>query len=112
MSKFNDRVFGLIMLSLNPGALIEYATMCFNIALGFSCWHTIVINSTLLPRKLRPGWFIRIVMSMSGVFFLLLGSMSVYDKTGPVVLVIVLSIVAILLFLMIYLAMRTAARTS
>ena len=105
-------VFGLIMLSLNPGALIEYATMCFNIALGFSCWHTIVINSTLLPRKLRPGWFIRIVMSMSGVFFLLLGSMSVYDKTGPVVLVIVLSIVAILLFLMIYLAMRTAARTS
>ena len=104
--------FGLLMLSLDPGALIQYATMCFNIALGFSCWHTIVINSTLLPRELRPGWFIRIALSLSGVFFLLLGSLSVYKQTGPVVLAIILSIVAILLFLLIFLARRAAAETS
>jgi len=105
-------IFGLIMLSLNPGELIKYATMCFNIALGFSCWHTIVINSTLLPRALRPGWFIRIALSLAGVFFLLLGSLSVYKQTGPMALVIILSIVAILLFLLIFLARRTAAGTS
>lgn len=101
-------IFGLVMLSLNPGKLIEYATMCFNIALGFSCWHTIVINSTLLPRELRPGWFVRIALSLSGVFFLLLGSLSVHKQTGPVGLGIVLSVVAIFLLLLIFLAKRTA----
>ena len=103
-------VFGLIMLSLNPGELIQYATMCFNIALGFSCWHTIVINSTLLPRELRPAWFMRIALSLAGVFFLSLGSLSVYQKTGGLVLAIILSIVAVLLFLLIYLARRSAVR--
>jgi hypothetical protein len=49
---------------------------------------------------------------MSGVFFLLLGSLSVYKQTGPVVLAIILSIVAILLFLLIFLARRTAAERS
>ncbi|MBI4623977.1 MAG: Nramp family divalent metal transporter [Verrucomicrobia bacterium] len=102
-------IFGLVMLSLNPGKLIVYATMCFNIALGFSCWHTIVINSTLLPRELRPGWFVRIALSLSGVFFLLLGSLSVYQQAGPAVLAIILSAVAIALFLLISLARRTAA---
>jgi hypothetical protein len=105
-------VFGLIMLSLNPGDLIQYATMCFNIALGFSCWHTIVINSTLLPRELRPNWFIRIALSLAGVFFMLLGSLSVYQQTGPLVLVIILTVVAVLLFLLIFLARRAAAETS
>src|SRR6187399_3288801 len=36
--------FGLVMLSLNPGALITYATMFYNIALGVSCWHTLGVN--------------------------------------------------------------------
>ena len=105
-------IFGLIMLSINPGDLIKYATMCFNIALGFSCWHTIVINSTLLPRDLRPGWFPRIALSLAGIFFLLLGSLSVYGQTGPVVLVIVLSIVAMLLLILIFQARRAATEVS
>jgi hypothetical protein len=105
-------IFGLVMLSLNPGDLIKYATMCFNIALGFSCWHTIVINSTLLPREVRPGWFVRIALSFAGAFFLLLGSLSVYKQTGPMVLVVVLSLVAILLFVLVFLANRAAAETA
>jgi hypothetical protein len=105
-------IFGLVMLSLNPGDLIKYATMCFNIALGFSCWHTIVINSTLLPRELRPGWFVRIALSLSGVFFMLLGSLSVYQQTGATALVIILCIVAVLLVTLILLARRDAARTT
>lgn len=75
-------IFGLVMLSLNPGALIQYATMFFNIALGFSCWHTLTINLTLLPKPLRPGWFVRIAMSLAGLFFFMLGVLTVMQKTG------------------------------
>jgi len=74
--------FGLIMLSLNPGDLIKYATMFFNIALGFSCWHTLVINLTLLPKPLRPNWFVRIALTMAGAFFFMLGVVSVMQQTG------------------------------
>ena len=38
----------------------------YNIALGVSCWHTLGINLMLLPPKLRPGWFIRIGLLLSG----------------------------------------------
>ena len=75
-------IFGLVMLSLNPGALIQYATMFFNIALGFSCWHTLTINLTLLPKPLRPGWFVRIALSLAGLFFFMLGVLTVFQKTG------------------------------
>ena len=74
--------FGLIMLALPAGDLIKYATMIFNVALGFSCWHTVVINTTLLPRELRPNWFVRIGLSLAGVFFFVLGVMAVLDQTG------------------------------
>ena len=75
-------VFGLIMLSLNPGALVKYATMFFNIALGISCWHTIAINVTLLPKPLRPNWFIRIALTFAGCFFFTLGTIAVLKETG------------------------------
>jgi hypothetical protein len=47
-------LLGIVMLSLNPGALITCATMFYNIALGVSCWHTLRVNLTLLPPALRP----------------------------------------------------------
>lgn len=75
-------VFGLIMLSLNPGDLIKYATMFFNIALGFSCWHVLVVNMKLLPRQLQPNWFIRGALVLAGCFYFLLGTISVLQKTG------------------------------
>ncbi|MCH2119217.1 MAG: Nramp family divalent metal transporter [Pirellulales bacterium] len=75
-------LFGLTMLSLNPGELIKYATMFFNIALGFSCWHTLVINLTLLPKPLRPNWFVRIALTLAGAFFFTLGIVSVMQQTG------------------------------
>ena len=74
--------FGLIMLALPPSDLIKYATMIFNVALGISCWHTVVINMTLLPPQLRPNWFVRIALSLAGVFFFLLGTMAVLEQTG------------------------------
>ena len=75
-------IFGLVMLSLNPGDLITYATMFFNIALGISCWHTVAINTTLLPPALRPHMAIRGLMILSGLYFFTLGVISVLQKTG------------------------------
>jgi hypothetical protein len=64
-------VFGLIMLTLVPGdKLLKIATgILYNYALGFSCLHVLVINLTLLPRELRPGWFPRIGLLLGGIFF-------------------------------------------
>lgn len=75
-------IFGLIMLSLPPGDLIKYATMFFNIALGISCWHTVRINTTLLPRPLRPHLLIRVALCVSGGYFFMLGTLSVLQQTG------------------------------
>jgi len=41
-----------------------------------------VINMTLLPPQLRPNWFVRIALSLAGVFFFLLGTMAVLEQTG------------------------------
>ena len=76
-------VFGMTMLTLGaPETLLIVATMIFNFALGFSCWHTLVINLTLLPRELRPNWFIRIGLVCAGLFFFSLGMLSVLQQTG------------------------------
>jgi hypothetical protein len=65
--------FVLAMLWLNkPAELIKWATLGYNLALGFSCWHTLAINTFLLPRELRPGWFARLALIVGGLFFMLL----------------------------------------
>jgi Mn2+/Fe2+ NRAMP family transporter len=62
--------FGLVMLTIGkPRSLILVATQIMNFALAFSCWHTLWINTHLLPRELRPGWAIRIGLFLFGVFF-------------------------------------------
>jgi hypothetical protein len=66
--------FGLVMLWLNqPASLIKWATLGYNFALGFSAWHTLVINRTLLPRELRPGIVPTLSLLMGGLFFWMLG---------------------------------------
>jgi hypothetical protein len=62
--------FVLVMLWLNkPAELIKWATLGYNFALGFSCWHTLAINRALLPRELRPGWFPSLSLILGGIFF-------------------------------------------
>jgi len=75
-------IFGCFALSLDPGMLIKYATMFFNVALGISCWHTVAINTTLLPKPLRPHLVIRALMILSGFYFFMLGSLAVLKTTG------------------------------
>jgi hypothetical protein len=74
--------FGLCVLIFipKPGVLIEVATMIYNYALGFSCLHTLTVNCTLLPRELRPGWFVRGAMVSAGVFFLVVAVVTTYSK--------------------------------
>jgi len=68
---------GLILLSTStPLALLTIATNIMNFALGFSCFHTLVINLTLLPKPLRPGWFACVGMATAGVFFFALAGIS------------------------------------
>jgi len=70
-------LFGLVMLWFGkPLLLLTIATNIMNFALGFSCWHTLVVNHVLLPRELRPGWFARTGLFLSGLFFFTLGTIS------------------------------------
>jgi hypothetical protein len=60
---------GLLLWVDTPLDLIKIYGCIANFALGFSCWHTLGVNLTLLPRPLRPGWFLRGAMVLSGLYF-------------------------------------------
>ena len=78
-------VFGLIMLTWQaPGPLLTIATMFFNFALGFSCLHTVYVNVALLPKELKPNWFLRISLTLSGVFFLAIATVATMQKLGAI----------------------------
>ncbi len=62
-----------------PSTVFKLATTGYNFAFAFSCWHTIVINTTLLPKSLRPSWAIRIGMGFGSVYFSFLGVMAVRE---------------------------------
>lgn len=73
--------FGIVVLIFVPGGqLMEIATNIFNFALGFSCWHALAVNLVLLPRELRPGWFVRIALFLAGAFFLVIAGLTTYTK--------------------------------
>jgi len=68
-------VCGISMLSRGtPLALLNIATTIANFALGFSCWHTLVLNVVLLPPPLRPAWSMRLALFVAGAFFFALGT--------------------------------------
>lgn len=64
-------LFGFVMLTVVPGdKLLKIGTgILYNYALGFSCFHVVVINTILLPKEIRPGWFKRIGLVLAGIFF-------------------------------------------
>jgi hypothetical protein len=75
--------FGLVMLLLVRGdVLLKGIGMIYNFALGFSCLHTLVVNTTLLPRELRPGWFRRIALVLAAVFFTTIAVISTLNTIG------------------------------
>src|SRR5579864_6030499 len=49
-------VWGLIALTvLDPLQIAKVGAILGNVALGFSAFHTLAVNRTLLPRELRPN---------------------------------------------------------
>lgn len=64
-------LFGLIMLTLVPGdKLLTLATgILYNYALGFSCFHVLYVNRTLLPKVIQPGWFQQTGLVLGGIYF-------------------------------------------
>jgi hypothetical protein len=78
-------VFGFLMLWLNePSALIKFATLVYNFALGFSCWHSLAVNLVLPPRPLRPGWLVCLGMLLAGAFFTVLGLVAALGELGVI----------------------------
>jgi hypothetical protein len=76
-------IFGFIMLWLNkPTGLIKCATIVYNFALGFSCWHSLAVNLVLLPRPLRPNWLVCLGMVLAGAFFTVLGAIASLHELG------------------------------
>ena len=75
--------FGLIALWWGrPGKLLLWATTIYNFALGFSCWHVLATNLTLLPREIRPNYFLRVGLILAGAFFLALGVVVTLQNFG------------------------------
>jgi surface polysaccharide O-acyltransferase-like enzyme len=77
--------FGMVMLSMNePTRLLLLAGMIYNFALAFSCFHTVFVNTVLLPKELRPGWIIRTLLVGFGTFFLLVGLLATLHDVGVI----------------------------
>ncbi|MEX0677490.1 MAG: Nramp family divalent metal transporter [Pirellulales bacterium] len=74
-------MLGLFFLSIGkPLALLTTASAIMNFALGFSCFHTLVINLRLLPGELRPGWFARGGLVAGGLFFTVLATITAIEQ--------------------------------
>jgi hypothetical protein len=77
-------MIGLVLLALGkPLGLLKIATNIMNFALGFSFFHTLVINTLLLPKPLRPGWFAKLGLFGGGVFFLTLATITTIETLRP-----------------------------
>jgi hypothetical protein len=76
--------YSLIWLTEKPGVVFQISTTGYNFAFAFSCWHTLVINTLLLPRELRPGLAIRLGLVVGGVFFFSLGVLAALRLVGAI----------------------------
>jgi hypothetical protein len=60
----------LVWTGDKPLTIVKASAVIMNFALGFTALHTLVVNLTLLPKPLRPGWIGRVGISACAVFFL------------------------------------------
>ena len=66
----------VLLLSARPTTLLVISTNIYNYALGISCWHTIAVNSVLLPNELKPSVGRRALLAAAGTFFLMIAVLS------------------------------------
>jgi hypothetical protein len=70
-------VLGLTFLSIaEPLSLVLLYGNLGNFALGVSCFHTIRVNTTLLPKALQPGWGPRLALAAAGVYYIGMAAMT------------------------------------
>jgi hypothetical protein len=64
-------VWGFFALaSLDPLQIATLSAVLMNVALGWSSFHTLYVNRTLLPPELRPNLFLQAGLIACGLFFL------------------------------------------
>lgn len=69
-------VWGTITLAyLSPLMIAKVGAVLGNIALGFSAFHTLYVNRTLLPRELRPNLLMQLGLIGCGTFFFAITAM-------------------------------------
>lgn len=70
-------LLGLTFLSIaRPLTLVVIYGNLGNFALGVSCFHTIRVNTTLLPPELRPGWARVVALALAGVYYIGMAAMT------------------------------------
>ena len=68
--------WGSITLAvLSPLQIAKVGAVLGNVALGFSAFHTLYVNRTLLPRELRPNALMQLGLVGCGVFFFAITAM-------------------------------------
>ena len=71
---------GTLVLAFVDGAkLVEWTGVLYNFALGVSCFHTVVVNSVLLPTAIRPRMGTRAALVVAGMFFTSIAVLSAYE---------------------------------
>ncbi len=64
-------IWGLVMLTLfDPLDLAKFGAVIGTIALGSTSLLALYANRTLLPKEMRPGWFLQLGVVGCGLFFL------------------------------------------
>jgi hypothetical protein len=72
----------ILWLVEKPGLVFKLSTTGYNLAFAFSAWHTVFVNSTLLPKPLRPHWIIRVLLILGGCCFLFMFVMAALQLAG------------------------------
>ncbi len=72
----------ILWLVEKPGFVFKLSTTGYNLAFAFSAWHTVIVNSTLLPKPLRPHWLIRVGLTLGGCCFLFMFVMAALKMAG------------------------------
>ncbi len=74
-------IMGIVMLWCVEGdRLLVISTNIYNYALGFSCFHALAVNTLLLPREVRPNWFVRAGLVFAGLFFTFIAALTTYGQ--------------------------------
>jgi hypothetical protein len=74
-------VWGTITLAILPPLQIaKVGAVLGNVALGFSAFHTLYVNRTLLPHELRPNLLMQAGLIGCGVFFLTITAMALIGR--------------------------------